>query len=382
MPDASQPEPLHITMTEPEAVLMGISWLDDRAREHLTAGRVVEALNEYASDLETTRRLRTAVEGVGVTIAAETNRALDERIAHALHNMGQLEAILRQTGPAIDHTAEGLQIYRKLNSQQADTRVRSGLAVALWSFAVTRALCRTAIPEAADAIAEAIQLQERLTAQTPDASDEPDEPDEPLERMIQAGRQVQELLRRERAGEPLGLPGSPLPDAAGWRETVWMRMLENLEVEPLLRELGNADQAMALLRGLDARGDPEGARKLGVLLLAQGDVEAAEAAFRRGDGRGSVEAPFYLGLIHHRRGELPAAESAYRGAVERGSHLAAYNLGLLLSARGDVDGARAAFEKAAESDDAELVADAQRALRKSRRPRWLRRPRGSGPSSQ
>lgn len=375
MPDTSGPEPVHITMTEAEAVLFGISWLDERAQAHLAAGRAAEALNEYASDLESTRRVRTAAESAGATITAQTSRALDERIAHALHNIGELEAVLVQIGPALDHTAEALRIYRTLSSQQADIRVRTGLVAALWSFAMARAVCRTAIPEAADAITEAIQLRQRLTAQptAQTTTQPPGTPDEALERMVRTSRQIQELLRREQAGQPLGLPGSPPPDPGNWRDLFWLETLENLEVQPLMEALKNADQAVALLRGLDARGDAEGSRKLGILLLARDDVEAAEAAFRRGDERGSVEAPFYLGLIHHKRGELPAAESAYRRAIERGSHLAAYNLGLLLNARGDVDGARAAFERAAQSDDAELAADAQRALRKGARPRWLRR---------
>jgi hypothetical protein len=357
-------------MTESEAVLFGIPWLDDRAHEHLTAGRTAEALHEYASDLETVRRVRTAAESAGATITADTNRAIDERSAHALHNMGKIEAVLLRTGPALDHTAEGLRIYRKLNSEQADTRIRSGLVAALWSFAMVRALCRTAIPEAADAVAEAIGLQERLTAQEPGTSDEL------LAQLTRMGQQIQELLRREWAGEPLGILGSSLPDSFDWREQLWLTTLENLEVEPLLQQLGNAEQAVRLLRGLDARGDPEGARKLGILLFAQGDVEGAEAAFRRGDERGSVEAPFYLGMIRHQRGDLSAAEFAYRRAIGRGSHLAAYNLGQLLKTRGDVDGARTAFEKAAESDDTELAADAQRELRKGRRRWW---PRRSGP---
>jgi hypothetical protein len=367
MTDSLGPEPVHITMTEAAAVLFGMDALDDRARQHLHSGRVAEAADEYTRDIEATLNVVAAVDKAGAEVPADVRRAVDERVAHALHSVGQVEAVLLRTRLALEHTAEGLRIYRELDRESVTPRVRRGLADALASFAFARASSRLDIAEAAEAVAESVRIMEQLTARTPGPLDAE------LGQRTRLRDQIGELQRRDQEGEPLGVAGAALPDGpSDWRETLYLKRFEQLEVSEMLDEL-SADQVEAFLRGLDARGDAEGARKLGVLRNARGDHEEGEAALRRGDERGSPEAPFYLGVMLHERGESSAAESAYRRAIERGNHLAAYNLGQLLRSQGNRDGAREAFERAIQSDDAELVADAQRMLRKVSRTRWLRR---------
>jgi TPR repeat protein len=175
-------------------------------------------------------------------------------------------------------------------------------------------------------------------------------------RGLLGGRSGRGLLRRSDEG-------SRLFEAASWREQLRLMTLEALSVPELMRELGSADEAEAVLRGADRRGDAQGAFKLGMFLEAKADLAGAEAAYRRGDERGSAEATAYLGGLAHRRGDLRAAEAAYRRASERGNHLAAYNLGLLLHERGDAAGARPAFEQATGAGDAALAESARARLR-------------------
>jgi tetratricopeptide (TPR) repeat protein len=324
-----------------EAFTLGIGVLDEQAQQLMRAGHLAEAIDVYQQDIETLRNAVATALNAGAARDERLDHAVDFRTAHALRNMGMIEALRVRVDPALDRTAEAVRLLRRLDTEQPEPIVRDEFIKALHSFAFTRALCRTQLTEAADAISEVLRLLDELATEGGEASETFRASAERL-----AG-QIQQLREDVAAGRPAGIPGSTLP-GTDWRADLAERTrqptLERMDVQELVRELGNADQAEALLRMMDERGDADGAYKHGILLQARGDLAAAETAYRRG--------------------------------AERGSHTAAYQLGILRKNQRDTPGAIAALEQAARSDDKELAAKAQRALDKLTRTRrfpWTRR---------
>jgi tetratricopeptide (TPR) repeat protein len=328
-------------LTGIEAFAFGIGVLDEQAQELLRAGHLAEAIDVYQQDTATLRNVVAVALNAGAARDERLDRAVDFRTAHALRNMGTIEALRVRVDPALDRTAEAVRLLRRLDTDQPEPIVRDEFIKALHSFALTRALCRTQLTEAADAISEVLRLLDQLAMEDGEVSDN-----------FRAGahllaRQIQQLREYMAAGRPAGIPGSTLP-GTDWRadlaESSRQPILERMDVQELVHELGNADQAEALLCMMDERGDADGAYKHGILLQARGDLAAAEAAYRRG--------------------------------AERGSHAAAYQLGILRKNQRDTPGAIAALEEAGQSDDKELASKAQRALDKLTRTRrfpWTRR---------
>jgi hypothetical protein len=330
-------------LTGIEAFVSGIGVLDGQAQELMRAGHLAEAIDVFRQDTERLRNAVAAAQQAGAARDERLDRAVDLRTAHALRNMGMIEALRVRVDPALDLTAEAVRLLRRLDTDQPEPIVRDEFIAALHSFAFTRALCRTQLTEAADANSEELRLLDQLAMQGAEASETIRASAERL------AEQIQQLREDMAAGRPAGIPGDALP-GTDWRAELAERtrqplpILEQMDVQELVRELGNVDQAAWLLRMMDERGDANGAYKHGFLLQARGDLAAAETAYRRG--------------------------------AERGSHAAAYQLGILRKNQRDTPGAIAALEQAAQSDDQELASKAQRALDKLTRTRrfpWTRR---------
>ncbi|MBP2324716.1 tetratricopeptide (TPR) repeat protein [Kibdelosporangium banguiense] len=334
---------------EPDFWLTGIELfafrlgrLEKQAQELMRAGRLAEAIDVFQQDTDVMHNAVAATLKAGAVRDKRLDRVIDFRTAHALRNIGMIEALRVRIDPALDRTAEAVRLLRRLDTDRTEPIVRDEFIKALHAFAFTRALCRTQLTEAADAISEVLRLLDQLDMEDGEVS-------ENFRAAAQLlARQIQQLREYVAAGRPAGIPGSVLP-GIDWRAdlaelTRQPGALEQMDVQELLRELGNVDQAEALLRMMDERGDADGAYKHGMLLQARDDLAAAEAAYRRG--------------------------------AERGSHAAAYQLGILRKNQRDTLGAIAALEQAAQSDDKELASKAQRALDKLTRKRrfpWIRR---------
>ncbi|PRY43990.1 hypothetical protein [Umezawaea tangerina] len=327
-----------IRLTGFEAFTFGIAALDEEAQELLRAGRLAEAADVFRQDGDVLRDAVAAALDAGAVRDEQLDRAVDFRTAHGLRNIGTIEALRVRVDPALDRTAEAVRLLRDVVAAQPEPLVRDEYVQALQSFAFVRALCRTRLAEAADAIAEVLRLLDE-----PAAGEVSEDFRAGARRLAQ---QVERIREDMAEGKPTGIPGSALP-GTDWRTDLAERArqpaLERMDVPDLVRELGNTDQVEALLRMMDERGDADGAHKHGVVLQDRGDLAAAEAAYRRGS--------------------------------ERGSHTSAYRLGLLLKDRKDTPGAVAAFEQAVRSDDEDLAAKARRALAKLTRTRrfpWSR----------
>lgn len=132
----------------------------------------------------------------------------------------------------------------------------------------------------------------------------------------------------------------------------------------LLRQRGQAGEALAAFRRAAERGEPEGWPRAAETLLALGDSAGAEAAARHGEQlvtsppRGATPAwrlklaaagaSTILGMILDARGDLDGGVEAYRRADAGGDGTGSFNLGIELCNRGDLDGAEAALERAVE----------------------------------
>jgi tetratricopeptide (TPR) repeat protein len=358
----SRSKPARISLKKKDAVMSGIPLLEKRVRRHLKAGRTADAVREYEDDIEACHAAVLAALDNGAVILPEVGSAIDYRVAHALLNLGVIEAARVRIKAALERTDEAVSICRQLNHPSienlsllwlGDAVLLGQLGQALWSFAAVRVLGRTQISEAAAAIKEAALIADPLAAL------DPGKYQALANQVAYTQRQVQLLAGRIEDGNPLGMPGTELLEVVDWRELLWLGMLEKQEVTGLLKELKNPDQVEAFLRVMDERGDAEGARKLGELLQARDDLAGADAAFRRGDERGSADAAFYLGMNAYERGDLAESEAASRRAIEGGNHNADYYLGLILNDKGDIDGARAAFQRLSEADDPEMASTAR-----------------------
>lgn len=335
--EAASPGGPDYTLNWTEVQALTIRLMDQNAQELVRTGRFAEAIGVYTEDIEQQRAVTAAVRKAGVPADPQLERAKEFRTAHAVRNIGMIEGLRIRVQPALDLTAQAVETLASLDRDQREPIVHDELIHALYSFAFVRAWCRTRLADAAEAIAAADRMMDHVAAEGNPLSDDF------RAAATRLGEQISTLSKRQRDGTPAGIPGAPLPgDGSGFQEfssQYQQKALEQLEVPDLLRELRNADQAEALLRNMDERGDAEGARKRGQLLEALDDLNGAEAAYRRG--------------------------------IERGSGSALYCLGELLKGQGDTQGAIAAFTQAAESDDAKLSADAQRQLRKLARARRI-----------
>jgi hypothetical protein len=156
----------YISLSPADAVGTGARWADDRARELVAAGNVAEAIAVYSGEVAVSRRLVSVTEASGAPISPTMARALDLRAAGALTSMGILEAGSGHARPSLSHTTEAVRIYRQLAGD--DPSIRAGLALGLRSFALVRAVTRQDLPQAADAIAEAIEILYPLAQRRPD----------------------------------------------------------------------------------------------------------------------------------------------------------------------------------------------------------------------
>jgi tetratricopeptide (TPR) repeat protein len=315
---------------------------DDPARFEL---HLAGELNNVGMCLGTLRRYDQAIQPLEEAAAIiarwwEADQGpLGPLLAGTLASLAAVLGELAQHARAMELT-DRVVVLRRASAGPAAPAVDSDLARALRQFAHVRANAGLELDRALPAATEAVTMYRQLARRQPAAF-------------------ASELRDAETVLAAVAGP----PQGTNWREQLHLLRLEAMEVPVLLREVGDAARAEAILRGADSRGDAAGARKLGSLLVAKKDLAGAEAAYRRADDRGDPDAPFYLGLLFHERGDLARAETAYRRGVERGSQLAAYNLGLVLKGRGDVAGARTAFERAATGGDQQLSADARQRLR-------------------
>jgi tetratricopeptide (TPR) repeat protein len=121
---------------------------------------------------------------------------------------------------------------------------------------------------------------------------------------------------------------------------------------------GDLDHAAAAYRrvaGSGRRGEvPEGAFRLGCVLLRQGDQDGAGIAFQlaieSGDPRIVPAAAFNLGHLLELQGHTEGARAAYEQVIgirgARHAARAACRLGDVLQQKGDTEGARAAYRRA------------------------------------
>ncbi|WP_194904492.1 tetratricopeptide repeat protein [Catenulispora rubra] len=373
-PDAQDgSEPTGIIFRAQSAYLFGLPYLDEPAQRLAEEGRVDEAIAVYADDIARQRAtVDAAVRAGAVLEKGPGERAFHQRIAYDLCRQAEIEVTRPRVRQALNLTAMALGIIRRIEQEAPEEYEGELLVTTLGKFAQIRALCRVRLAEARAAIDEALPILRGL-------SDDSAEWHASMKRFTDLEADIIRLLDNRTDIASLGLPGTLLR-MDSWRDafTNEYRMARLAELEPaeMIEEAGSVDLAEAICWCLYEAGDVHGTCKLGTVLLAQGEPAIAEAMWHRADEGGDAEAAHRLGRLRQQRGDLTDAEACYRRAVERGSAPAVLDLAELLRRRGDLDGARTHYQ-AAEHQDAETAAKAQKALRKLDRTSPWSRLRGT-----
>jgi hypothetical protein len=162
---APRPETVHINLSEVEAIEASAVWTDSYGRELVAQGRLAEARAVYADDAEACRNVVAAAEAAGASPTPEVADAVSSRISNALSHLGLVEAQMRHTEPALDHTAQAVEIGRRLARENPEIRDR--LATGLMAFVAVRLDARAQLPQAAEAAAEAIGILGPLAKREP-----------------------------------------------------------------------------------------------------------------------------------------------------------------------------------------------------------------------
>ncbi|MBB5959249.1 tetratricopeptide (TPR) repeat protein [Saccharothrix tamanrassetensis] len=137
--------------------------LDQRTGELVEAGDLAGAIEVYREEANGYLRL---LGGDVVPPSPRVAGTITFHLAGAFTRMGSLHGRLRQSEPALAHTAAAVALLRRFG--RAELRVRSSLAQALRIYAAVRLAAGTELDEAGAAADEAVGLFTELEDEAPD----------------------------------------------------------------------------------------------------------------------------------------------------------------------------------------------------------------------